>query len=277
MPGVSVPTMKSEAICSSRIVATDAFIDEPSIPIALTSATPRVRANAVVAVRVGVRREFSAASLPIAPNGQPTTRPMRGTTGREAAGEARNTPTNTATAPIPTTMARSRVSSESHATPTTAAATPAASTAAPATVRALSEPRAPAADALIAATGGTEPARRAGAHAESTVTRTPTTTGTTSPVAVMPSPPPTPSTPRADIAATMRATSPMPSPTPSAEPTRPSTTASPTTEPVICRLEAPSARNSANSRVRCETVMAKVLAMRNVPTNRPTPPKATRK
>ena len=49
------------------------------------------------------------------------------------------------------------------------------------------------------------------------------------------------------------------------------------TERVICPRDAPNERSSANSRVRCATIMENVFAIRNVPTNSPTRPNATRK
>ena len=51
------------------------------------------------------------------------------------------------------------------------------------------------------------------------------------------------------------------------EDTTPITKASTRTEVITCRPLAPSARNSANSRVRCATMMANVLKMMNAPTN----------
>jgi hypothetical protein len=56
---------------------------------------------------------------------------------------------------------------------------------------------------------------------------------------------------------------------PSADETNPIRTAT-TTEVMTCRPLAPSARNSASSRVRCATMIAKVLKMMKAPTNNDT-------
>ena len=49
------------------------------------------------------------------------------------------------------------------------------------------------------------------------------------------------------------------------------------TEPRICRRDAPIVRSVANSRVRCATVIEKVLKMTNAPTKSAMPAKASRK
>ena len=61
------------------------------------------------------------------------------------------------------------------------------------------------------------------------------------------------------------------------EPMMPTTTDSSTTEPSTCRREAPSVRSVANSRIRCATVIASVLAITKLPTNSAMPPKPSRK
>ena len=54
---------------------------------------------------------------------------------------------------------------------------------------------------------------------------------------------------------------------PTIDATSPITTDSAITELRICRRDAPSVRNSANSRERCATVTAKVLKIRKPPTS----------
>ena len=51
------------------------------------------------------------------------------------------------------------------------------------------------------------------------------------------------------------------------------TSASTSTEPIICRRLPPMARISANSRVRCATMIENVLRIRKTPTNSATPAK----
>ena len=60
------------------------------------------------------------------------------------------------------------------------------------------------------------------------------------------------------------------------EPSRPTTTDSRTTEPSTWRREAPSVRSVANSRIRCATVIASVLAMTKLPTKSAMPAKPSR-
>ena len=60
---------------------------------------------------------------------------------------------------------------------------------------------------------------------------------------------------------------PTPSRRPTNDPSRPIVRPSPTTERMTWPREAPSVRSSANSRIRCVTVIEKVLKMMNAPTN----------
>ena len=149
------------------------------MPITVTSAMPSISANAVVAVRRGLRRVFVEASVPTAPNGAPMTLPSGGTTGKLSAGPARNNPVIAASAAAPTRAARRPVGPSSQPIAYTAAATPVATRTRPATVRQRSGCGVAASLERIASTGLTCPALRAGARAESTVTSVPTTIGTT--------------------------------------------------------------------------------------------------
>ena len=65
-----------------------AFVDEPTTAIPATSSSPSVSANAVAAVRRGLRTAFVRASRPTAPNGRPTTRPSGTMTQRANTGES---------------------------------------------------------------------------------------------------------------------------------------------------------------------------------------------
>ncbi len=78
------------------------------------------------------------------------------------------------------------------------------------------------------------------------------------------------SKPVAFSAAFSRIAMPIPTSTPTIEDTTPITKASITTEVITWRPLAPSARNSASSRVRCATMIENVLKMMNAPTNRAT-------
>ena len=131
--------------------------------------------------------------------------------------------------------------------------------------------------ARIASTGRTLPAFRAGASAESTVTTVPTTSGTTTASTDNPIPDCGRGMPNVFIPARITNTSPAPATTPSTEPNNPTKAASSATDRVICPRDAPNARSNANSFVRCATIMENVFAIKNVPTNRPTRPNATKK
>ena len=253
----------------------EAFIVWPSMPMLVTNATPKVRAKAVAAVRRGLRRELVAASLPMDPKGAPIALPSVGTSGKESAGPAKKKPIITPTAPRPTRMARTFVSA-SLSTPANAAIMPPIMRIAPKIVRTFSEE--PEADSVvrIASTGSTAPARRAGAHAETTVTIVPKMIGTTTAETLRPRPPPM-SIPLAPITALITATNPTPATTPTMDPRTPTMTDSTTTELVIWRRDAPKARKSANSLMRWATIMENVLAIIKVPTNKAIRPKATRK
>ena len=60
----------------------------------------------------------------------------------------------------------------------------------------------------------------------------------------------------------------IPTPKPRTEAMKPVTAASTSTDVITCARVAPSARNSASSRVRCATRMLNVLMMRKLPTNK---------
>ncbi len=66
-------TTKSAPMVSSMTEATDAFVEAAMTPIAVISASPMASALAVAAVRRGLRRPFSRASLPdgVAGEGRP--------------------------------------------------------------------------------------------------------------------------------------------------------------------------------------------------------------
>ena len=69
----------------------------------------------------------------------------------------------------------------------------------------------------------------------------------------------------------------MPRPRPIALPTEPTTKASKSTDLVTCRRDAPRARKSASSRLRCATSIEKVFTIRKEPTTREIAAKTSRK
>ena len=85
------------------------FIVAPSAPTEVTSASPRVRAKAVVALRRGVRRVLVEASLPTVPNGSAITPPMTVVKNRASVGPANHAPSRSPTAPAAMHHARELV------------------------------------------------------------------------------------------------------------------------------------------------------------------------
>ncbi len=233
---------------------------------------PIISAEAVAAVRRGLRTEFWRASLPETPKTR-RTGAAAAISGRDSSGVRTNTPMISRTAPRPMGAWPSEPDIVVAARTT---ATPAAENSAPSVLRSTSDlVVACACTLLIAATGGIFAARRPGSQAASMVTRTPTARAARTVPGVMtrgPSGTVAPSVPISDR-------SPAPMPTPAARPvtaaTTPTTNASMRTERVTCRREAPTARSRASSLVRWATSMVKVLAMMNVPTKSAMPAKTS--
>src|ERR1035441_2657856 len=141
-----VVTRRSARTASSTLAVADLDSEAPNTDIAATRARPTMSAEAVWAVRRGLRIEFPR------PSGRPITLEI----GRAIAGDNMATPTKMRTAPTPTSAMTGLAS------PTASSAAPARATAAPQINRRLSEPS-PADDwSLSAAIGGMRTALRAG-------------------------------------------------------------------------------------------------------------------
>ena len=240
-------------------------MDAASTAAAPTSAMPIVSAPAVFAARRGLRTTLPRASRPTgrhqATAGAASTRTTAGTT----TGPTVSTPTITPAAPRPSS--RSALSAVGRTAATTAAAAPAAISTLPSSARRRSDRSFTVTSSRIASTGGTSDARRAGRAAAAMDTRVPTA----SPMSTV------------DVESGMvldnvicnrsstaptSVTRPSPPSTPSTEPSTPITAACTTIEENTCAGEAPTARSSANSRIRWRICMVNVLAMMNAPTNR---------
>ena len=128
-----------------------------------------------------------------------------------------------------------------------------------------------------AAIGGTRVARRAGTIVASSVTPVPTSIDTMIVWAAMTVSPSGRSTPSALNSVSMPLATPNPRNRPIVDATRPITRPSSRTERSTCLREAPSVRSVANSRVRCATVIDRVLKITNAPTNSAIAPKPSRK
>ncbi len=147
-------------------------MDWPSTEKALTSARPIINADAVDALRRGLRMAFSRPSRPVAPNRAGSGLPMTLVTGRASSGERVDTPRKASPAPMPTTAAAPLPLAVVR--PSTSSAAPMSASAPPATPRIRSERAGSTKVSRIAATGGTDAALRAGTNAATAVTMIPT-------------------------------------------------------------------------------------------------------
>ena len=133
------------------------FVDWPRMAIVVTSANPIINADAVAAVRRGLRRAFSLASNPTVPNSLGYPPAITATIGRLITGLSRATPMKTASTPPPSGCnPPSKASAQIiNPAPTTVSATP------PSSRRCIDDSGIET-SSRIAATGGTRAALRAG-------------------------------------------------------------------------------------------------------------------
>ena len=124
-----------------------------------------------------------------------------------------------------------------------------------------------------AAIGGTRVARSAGMMLASSVITVPSASETRTVRSANTSP----ASGRSPPSAVNSLASPNPANSPTTEASSPITRPSITTERMTCLREAPSVRSVANSRVRCATVIDRVLKITNAPTNSAIAPKPSRK
>jgi hypothetical protein len=87
---------------SATVLSMLAFEEAPTMAIVETSASPIISADAVAAVRLGFRREFSPASRPIAPNSRWYTTDATDRNGLLTTGLAAAAPSSAARIPPPT-------------------------------------------------------------------------------------------------------------------------------------------------------------------------------
>src|ERR1700709_1382183 len=126
------------------------LIDEPSTAMPDTSTRPRVNANAVAAVRRGLRPALVRASWPIVPNGRPTTRPSGTMIQRANTGDSISAAAHIATRPRPSNDAAE--TADPAAIPPAVSAAAATPTTTPAIVRRRRLAAVGAANSAIAAT-----------------------------------------------------------------------------------------------------------------------------
>ena len=248
---------------SFTISSTDALIDAPNVVNRATTAVPIISAEALPAVRRGSRIALRRARRPVWPRRMLGTQPSTPAAGRATTGPRTTAPTSVSSAPSP---ARTSASSAIVAVATVAMPRPVSTM--PPISRLFEAEVESTADSRSAASGAMREARRAGRKLASSVEPTPTTMAMTTVLVAIT----TPSKPRSKPALSMIALSPTASPYPTARPASdamvPITIASPTTEVSTWRREAPSARSSADSRLRWAMRIENVLWMLNEATTR---------
>ncbi len=254
------------------------FSPAASTETSVTSARPIISAEAVEAVRAGLRMAFARARRPAAPPSLVAGHPRTEASGGTSVLASMATPTNRAAAPTPIASSRCVLDSEPTNRPISisASAAPIVNIATCGPKRAK-RPGGSSAPSRTAAIGGTRVARRAGRSAASIVITTPTSSETTivrvaNTVAACGR-----SIPKETNSALRPFASPSPRKSPTTEASRPSRNASSSTERSTCRRVAPSVRSVASSRVRCAIVIDSVFAITKLPTNSATPANASRK
>ena len=262
---------------SSIVFAIDELMPAANTVTNTTSASPIISAAAVVAVRPGLRMAFSRARRPVMPRRRSIGRPVTEASGRTSRGEKSDTPNRISTAPPPRSPAAEPESSIPPNSPTSSIARPRA----PSTIATIVGSRpilrcSASSDSSSAAIGVMRVARSAGARAASSVTTTPTSSETTIVRGATTVPVLGRSMPTALKSSLIRKAKATPPAMPVTAPSRPKTSASNPTERRICPREAPSVRSMPNSRVRCATVIEKVLKIWKAPTNSETPANTSR-
>ena len=259
-------TTSSAFIRFSTVSSIDALTPAARMETKVTSASPIISAAAVTAVRLGLRIAFSRASRPATPrnrsSGSPTAPAIRGT----SRGLSSATAMNSAIAPTPSMLS----ACSAGAPPNNAnriASAPMISRPQDRILRRRVGGGGTAASSRIAARGGTRVARRAGARLATIVTMVPTSKPTMMVRLLSTRPSCGRSAPRALNSALMPCAVAMPSKMPRIDAIRPTISASSITERSTWPREAPIVRSSANSLVRCATVIENVLKMMNAPTN----------
>ncbi len=239
-----------------------------------TSASPIIRAAAVIAVRPGLRIAFSRAIRPETPRKRSSGLPTTEAIGRTSLGLSRATPRKTVPAPTPT---QASPGSSTPNSPSRIRAIPSAVRATPIApcrrrwplVSSTAPSRSP-------TTGGTRVARSAGISADPTVRVVPRSRETITVRLSTTVPSLGRSIPTLSKRAPIAGANAIPAKSPITEATMPIASASTTTAVMIWRRLAPRVRSSANSRVRWATVIEKVLKIRKAATKRATPAKTRR-
>jgi len=156
---ITFDTMNCDVTAFSRALSVLAEAEAPRIDISETRARPSMRADAVAAVRRGLRLEFWAASWPTVPKARRYAAPSSSTRGRPMIGLIKETPTRMESIPMPISHSSKSVSPTK---PQTMRPIPTTTMAEPRISRLCREVSGRATSSRIAATGGIRDARRAG-------------------------------------------------------------------------------------------------------------------
>ena len=219
----------------------------------VATATPTISADAVAAVRRGLRSALSRASRPPTPRSAAIGAPSTVAAGRTATGPRTMNPASVPTAPA------IAAASPPPAAPAITAPAPPAISRKPDTERAWDIRAGSAASSRRAASGGTREARSAGSTPASTVAATPTATASTELDARSTRPPAGSAKPKPSKTPLSSVAMPMPPAHPATEPTSPTTRVSASPATASWRRVPPSARSSADSRPRWAARMENVL------------------
>ena len=219
------------------------------------------RALAVVAVRLGLRAQLSAASRPVRPKARMGNESSLENT-RASSGPPTTRAVNMKSVPPPSSTLGSAPTLAPSSTPTAAART-----APPSTSRTLEVPDRSNAEDRMASTGLVRPARNAGTATDATVTRVPTTSPMTTVPVVTFTPAPGSGTSNAESTAWSPTESAAPATRPTALATSPTSSPSVMSERRTCPGVPPTARTRASSRNRWVTTTEKVLKITNAHTN----------
>jgi hypothetical protein len=189
-----------------------AFSDAPNTVNRETTATPIIRALAVAAVRLGLRRALRRAREPVTPRSRSRGLPRRRTAVVDATGPRTTKATSASSAPSPA----SHTDGETR-TPTSATVTATTARPVPVTARRREAPEASTAVSRSAASGAVRPARTAGSSAEPRQTTKPTASGRTSDRVLMTKSPSGKGNPMAGNKAWSPAAIPMPPASPASD------------------------------------------------------------
>ena len=118
----------------SIVAFTEAVVDEARMVMNATRPTPIISADALAAVRFGLRIAFLRASSPVTPLSRGSGAPMTRLSGSETVRPSTETPKKTSSAPAPTTMIELAMCANS---PVNRAAIPSARMALPTMTRSL--------------------------------------------------------------------------------------------------------------------------------------------